>query len=140
MGSGLAVAIGVADQRPEHGVVAILGDGDLMMGIGSLASLSGLRPPNLLAVVLNDGRYSITGGQEIIGGGVLDSIARVLPGVSWAEAVEPGDVEREVRSLPRPGIVNARITDSTWPGPSPFVDPASVRIRFLSRLRSGSSD
>src|SRR5213592_524669 len=61
MGSALSVALGVAEKRPERVVVALLGDGETLMGAGSLWSLAGLAPPNLLAVVLADGHYSITG-------------------------------------------------------------------------------
>ena len=62
----LAVALGVAEARADRAVVALLGDGDLLMGAGALWSLSGLRPPNLLVLVLDDGRYSITGGQSVV--------------------------------------------------------------------------
>src|SRR4051812_50128052 len=62
MGVALAVALGVAEKRPERAVVALAGDGEVLMGAGSLWSLAGRAPENLLVVVLVDGHYSITGG------------------------------------------------------------------------------
>jgi thiamine pyrophosphate-dependent acetolactate synthase large subunit-like protein len=78
MGSALAVAMGVAEKAKERDVVAILGDGETLMGAGSLWSLAGLGPPNLLVVILSDGHYSITGGQELGVTGAFAAVARSL--------------------------------------------------------------
>src|ERR1700722_20354768 len=66
MGSALAVALGVADRCPDRSVIGLIGDGDLLMGVGSLWSMAGLAPANLLVVVLVNGLYGITGGQPLI--------------------------------------------------------------------------
>jgi thiamine pyrophosphate-dependent acetolactate synthase large subunit-like protein len=132
MGCGLAVALGVAAARPQRAVVGVVGDGDLLMGAGSLWSLSGLRPSNLLVLVLDDGRYSITGGQEVVAPDALAAVVGVLPGVESARASSPSEVASAVRSVTRPGIVLARIDEAAWPGPSPFVDPPLVRRRFAA--------
>ena len=80
MGCGLAVSLGVAEARRGRDVVAVVGDGDLLMGAGSLWSLSGLRPKNLVVLVLDDGRYSITGGQELIASDALASVLSAFAG------------------------------------------------------------
>jgi thiamine pyrophosphate-dependent acetolactate synthase large subunit-like protein len=130
MGCGLGVALGVAEARPHRDVVAVVGDGDLLMGAGSLWSLSGLRPGNLLVLVLDDGRYSITGGQDLVAPDATAAVVGALPGVASAVATSAEDVAAAVTALPRPGVVIARIDDPEWPGPSPFVDPPLVRRRF----------
>src|SRR3954468_17252013 len=61
MGVAVAVALGVAEKRPERAVVALAGDGEVLMGAGSLWSLAGRAPENLLVVVLADGHYSPPG-------------------------------------------------------------------------------
>jgi thiamine pyrophosphate-dependent acetolactate synthase large subunit-like protein len=132
MGCGLAAALGVAEARPDRDVVAVLGDGDLLMGAGSLWSLSGLRPGNLVVVVLDDGRYSITGGQDVVAPDALAPVIEALPGVSCTRGDSPGDVTQAVRDIDRPGVVLARIDEPAWPGPSPFVDPPRVRERFAA--------
>jgi thiamine pyrophosphate-dependent acetolactate synthase large subunit-like protein len=130
MGCGLAAALGVAECRPERSVIAIVGDGELLMGASSLWSLSGLRPANLLLVVLDDGRYSITGGQDLVGGSAFSGIAAALPHLHGTAAATPDAVRDAVRTLERPGIVLASVDEHVWPGPSPFVDPHRVRARF----------
>ncbi len=139
MGCGLAVALGVADARPDRAVVAVIGDGDLLMGAGSLWSLSGLRPTNLLVLILDDGRYSITGGQAVIAPAALAAVVGALPDVASAQAHSPDQVAVAVRSITRPGIVLARVDESAWPGPSPFVDPPLVRRRFADHAATGGS-
>jgi thiamine pyrophosphate-dependent acetolactate synthase large subunit-like protein len=135
MGCGLAAALGVADRRPERSVVAVLGDGDVAMGAGSLWSLAGLAPANLLVLVLDDGRYSITGGQPVIAPAVLSSVVRALPGVVGLEARTAAEVADAVAGAGRPGIVVATIDEPAWPGPSPFVEPAGVCARFRHAAR-----
>ena len=130
MGCGLATALGVADCRPDRSVVAVVGDGDLLMGASSLWTLSGLRPQNLLVLVLDDGRYSITGGQELVDPEGFRLVVGAFPGVAFAEAVTREVVADCVRDLPRPAIVLAAIDERAWPGPSPFVDPHRVLARF----------
>lgn len=137
MGCGLATALGVADCRHDRSVVAIVGDGDLLMGASSLWTLSGLRPQNLLVLVLDDGRYAITGGQELVDPEGFRLIAGAFPGVSFAEAVTPAVVADSLRDLPRPAIVLASIDDRAWPGPSPFVEPHRVLARFAERAGGG---
>ena len=132
MGCGLPVALGVADARPDREVVAVLGDGDLLMGAGALWSLSGLRPGNLVVLVLDDGRYSITGGQDVVAPETTQAVVGALPGVSSARAASGAGVAAAVASLPRPAVVLAGIDEPEWPGPSPFVDPPLVLRRFTA--------
>jgi thiamine pyrophosphate-dependent acetolactate synthase large subunit-like protein len=139
MGCGLAAALGVAECRPERGVIAVVGDGELLMGASSLWSLSGLRPANLLVLVLDDGRYSITGGQELVGGSAFGGIAEALPHLHGLEAPTPEAVAAAVTTLARPGIVLAAVDEHAWPGPSPFVDPHRVRARFLEAADPGKA-
>jgi thiamine pyrophosphate-dependent acetolactate synthase large subunit-like protein len=129
MGTALAAALGVAAKRPERPVLAILGDGEALMGASSLWTLAGIAPENLLAVVLVDGHYSITGGQTLGVPGVFADVAQAL-GLATATARTRAEVTEHVERLPRPGLLEVHYTDRAWPGPSPFVDAPVVRWRF----------
>jgi thiamine pyrophosphate-dependent acetolactate synthase large subunit-like protein len=137
MGSALAAAIGVADAVPTREVVAILGDGELLMGASSLWSMSSLAPRNLLVVVLADGRYSITGGQPLGGPPCFAEVAAALSGLAGARATSTGELSSIVASIEQPGVVEAVVEDRAWPGWSPFVDPHSVRMRFAANVAAG---
>jgi hypothetical protein len=99
------------------------------MGAGTLWSLAGIRPPNILASVLADGHYTITGGQPLGVPGTFAEVAAAL-GLASAVASAEDDVERLAAGLPRPGLLEIRYDERVWPGPSPFVDPPVVRHRF----------
>lgn len=129
MGSALAVAMGVAEKRPDRRVVAVLGDGEAVMGAGSLWSLAGVRPANLLAAVLVDGHYTITGGQPLGVPGAFVDVARAL-GLAAVASADEAEAERLARELALPGLLEIRYDERVWPGPSPFVDAPVVRARF----------
>lgn len=137
MGSAMAGALGLAEALPSRQVVAVLGDGEFLMGANTLWSLSAFRPPNLLVVVLADGAYSITGGQPIPVRLRLAEVADALDGLSGATAATPEALRAELLSLPQPGVIEARITEAVRPGPSPFVDPPEVVRRVRSTVRRG---
>lgn len=129
MGCALPAALGVADALPGRRVVALLGDGELLMGATALWSLAALAPANLLAVVLADGAYSITGGQPLGGPGRFAEVAATL-GVASRRVESAEAVVEAAAALPRPALVEAAVTEVEWPGPSAFVDPAVTRHRF----------
>ena len=136
MGTALAAAIGVAEKQPARGVVALLGDGEALMGAGSFWSLAGIAPPNLLAVVLIDGHYTITGDQPLAVPDAFGAVAAAL-GLATATARTAAEIATHVESLPRPAVLEVRYEERTWPGPSPFVDPPVVRWRFERAAREG---
>ena len=134
MGSALATALGVADAVPNRQVVALLGDGELLMGASSLWSMSSFAPRNLVVVVLADGRYSITGGQPLAGATRFADVVNTLPGLSGARASSVDELLSVLAKIARPGLVEAVIDDRAWPGWSPFVDPHSVKARFAANV------
>ena len=63
MGGAAMVGLGLALAQPLRRVLVITGDGELLMGLGSLATVALQRPPNLAIVALDNGRYGETGMQ-----------------------------------------------------------------------------
>jgi len=63
MGAAAMVGLGLAIARPERRVLVVTGDGDMLMGLGSLATIGVERPPNLAIVAFDNGRYAETGMQ-----------------------------------------------------------------------------
>ena len=56
MGGASSLALGLALAQPDRSVIVITGDGEQLMGIGSLATIGAQRPDNLTIVVLDNGR------------------------------------------------------------------------------------
>jgi thiamine pyrophosphate-dependent acetolactate synthase large subunit-like protein len=57
------IGLGVALAQPKLPVVVITGDGEMLMGMGSLATVGQQQPKNLTIVVLDNEAYGETGGQ-----------------------------------------------------------------------------
>ena len=63
MGGAAMIGLGLALAQPQLRIVVITGDGEMLMGIGSLATVGVQRPKNLAIVVFDNGAYGETGGQ-----------------------------------------------------------------------------
>jgi len=63
MGAAAMVGLGLAIARPERRVLVVTGDGEMLMGLGALATIGVQRPPNLAIVVFDNARYAETGMQ-----------------------------------------------------------------------------
>lgn len=64
MGGAAALGLGLALAQPDKPVVVITGDGEQLMGIGSLATIAAKQPKNLTIVVLDNGHFGETGMQQ----------------------------------------------------------------------------
>lgn len=64
MGAAVPFALGLAFAQPERRVLAVTGDGDLMMSIGALATVGVMQPPNLGILCVDNGHYGETGYQQ----------------------------------------------------------------------------
>jgi thiamine pyrophosphate-dependent acetolactate synthase large subunit-like protein len=63
MGGAVMIGLGLALAQPKLPVVVITGDGEMLMGMGSLATVGLQKPGNLSIVVLDNEAYGETGGQ-----------------------------------------------------------------------------
>lgn len=64
MGGAAMVGLGLAFAQPSRRVLVITGDGEMLMGLGSLATIAAARPRNLRVVVIDNECYGETGGQR----------------------------------------------------------------------------
>ncbi|MDX3387982.1 thiamine pyrophosphate-dependent enzyme [Streptomyces niveiscabiei] len=63
MGGAAPLALGLALAQPDRPAVALTGDGEHLMGIGTLATIGAQLPPNLTLVVLDNAHFGETGMQ-----------------------------------------------------------------------------
>ena len=74
MGGAVMIGLGLALAQPELPVVVITGDGEMLMGMGSLATVGLQKPKNLTIVVLDNEVYGETGGQASHTAGNVDLV------------------------------------------------------------------
>ncbi len=81
MGQVTSLGLGLALAQPGRGVIALCGDGSLLMNLGSLVTIA-QHPADLWLVLLDNGQYEITGGQPVAGAGRTD-FAGVARAAGW---------------------------------------------------------
>jgi phosphonopyruvate decarboxylase len=64
MGATMGMGLGLALARPDRRVLAVVGDGELLMNLGSLAMIAVQNPRNLVTICVDNGHYGETGNQE----------------------------------------------------------------------------
>jgi thiamine pyrophosphate-dependent acetolactate synthase large subunit-like protein len=88
MGGAVMIGLGVALAQPKLPVVVITGDGEMLMGMGSLATVGLQKPKNLTIVVLDNEVYGETGGQASHTGTNTDLVGVAKScGISDARAI-----------------------------------------------------
>jgi thiamine pyrophosphate-dependent acetolactate synthase large subunit-like protein len=138
MGLACPIALGVALAQPQRRVVALEGDGSLLMQLGALATVATLAPKNLVVFVWDNGCYQITGSQPTLTSTSADLVA-VAKGCGLARsfwAKDESDFEQLLditRTEDGPWLIAAR-TDDRPPAKATERDPAQIRDRFMRGL------
>jgi len=140
-GMGLAVptALGVALAQPSRRVLALTGDGEIMMGIGSLAVVADQNPQNLAILVLDNEHFAETGRQIGLTANRTD-IAAVARGFGLDRTMtvtEQGQVAELAEFLFQgqgPALAVAKIALSEDPWRLPEKDGATIARRFRLAL------
>ena len=120
MGQAAPFALGLAMAQPEKRVVLITGDGEMLMGLGSLATIANEAPGNLAVLVMDNGAYTETGGQPTATASVTD-LQTIAHGAGFRETCTIRE-ERELASLrdkmlcaPGPFFANVKIVAEALP-------------------------
>jgi thiamine pyrophosphate-dependent acetolactate synthase large subunit-like protein len=109
MGGAVMIGLGIALAQPELPVLVITGDGEMLMGMGSLATVGLQKPKNLTIVVLDNEVYGETGGQashtaatvDLVGVAHSCGIADVRTLATMAEIEDFTPSMQDVSSGPR---------------------------------------
>jgi len=139
MGGSTSLGLGLALAQPSRSVVVITGDGEILMGIGSLASIAAKQPPNLTVVVLDNGHYGETGMQKSHTSLGTDLVA-VAKGFGIGTAYSVDSVDRcasiAERSKARDGttFVQVFIEANEPPRALPPRDGVHIKNRFRAAL------
>jgi thiamine pyrophosphate-dependent acetolactate synthase large subunit-like protein len=138
MGLAIPIALGVAIAQPDRHVVALEGDGSLLMQLGCLATVAERAPKNLTIVVWDNGIYQITGSQPTPGAATADivAIARGAGIANSAWAADESDFDRLVASALKGGtssLIVVRIDGKPAIGATDR-DPVQIRERFMRGL------
>jgi thiamine pyrophosphate-dependent acetolactate synthase large subunit-like protein len=141
MGGTAMIGLGLALAQPGRRVAVLTGDGDMLMGIGSLATIGVKQPKNLAIVVLDNTHYGETGMQPSHTRSGIDLVAMALAcRFKQARAVsrieDAADVRGQLHTGEGPILVSARINEEDVPRVLPLRDGHTIKQRFMDALSS----
>lgn len=138
MGLAIPIALGVALGQPKRRVIALEGDGSLLMQMGALGTVAAAKPKNLVIIVFDNAMYQITGKQPTLTASTVDLVqvakASGLAQSAWAK--DEADYEALVDAAlasEKPSFIAAR-TDDQKPAGVTDRDPARIKLRFMDAL------
>lgn len=144
MGSAAMVGLGLASAQAGRSVLVVTGDGELMMGLGALATIAVRKPPNLTIAVMDNGRFGETGMQVSHTGRGIE-IARVAAslGFSWAKEIRDmsavEELREQLRSRDGTKLAAVKVAADDPPRVLPPRDGVYVKNRFRAALGFASS-
>ncbi len=141
MGLACPIALGVALAQPERGVIALEGDGSILMALGCLTTIAKVAPRNLTIVIMDNGIYQITGKQATATASTTDIVA-VARGCGIAASHWVRDETHFEELTTRrfeeggPVLLGVKIDDAPGTAQTPR-DPMLIRSRFMQGLGTG---
>jgi thiamine pyrophosphate-dependent acetolactate synthase large subunit-like protein len=143
MGGAAPMGLGLALAQPDRPVLVVTGDGEMLMGIGALATIGQKRPRNLTLAVLDNGHYGETGMQAShTGRGVdLAAVARGC-GIEVASTVTDMSAVTALRQSVHRRVACTfaviRIAAGELPRALPPRDSVHIKNRFRAGLGYGT--
>jgi thiamine pyrophosphate-dependent acetolactate synthase large subunit-like protein len=139
MGGAAMIGLGLANAQPQRRVLVLTGDGEMLMGLGSLATVGAQRSANLAIVVIDNEHYAETGMQPShTGRGVdLAGVARAAGFAHASTVATPADLEALVPrlyALPGPLLAVVKVIAEPAAIALPPRDGAYLRSRFRAAL------
>jgi thiamine pyrophosphate-dependent acetolactate synthase large subunit-like protein len=139
MGGAAMIGLGLALARPDRRVLVVTGDGEMLMGMGALATIAVQKPANLAVVVLDNGAFGETGMQQshTAAGADLAAIAKGsgFPAVETIE--DEAGVTRlaaRLRNIGGPLLARVRVAAVEHPRVLPEKDGVALKQRFRAAI------
>ena len=136
MGGAASIGLGIALAQPDRRVLVLTGDGEMLMGMGSLATIALQKPENLAVVVIDNECYGETGMQQ-----THTAFGVALPGVAAAVGLPVTGMVRDqaeldtvlpvIREAPGPVFYSIKVKAEELE----FVLPTNDGVVLKNRMR-----
>jgi thiamine pyrophosphate-dependent acetolactate synthase large subunit-like protein len=138
MGQAAMMGLGLALAQPKRRVLVITGDGEMLMGLGSLATIGAQKPANLTVVVIDNERYGETGMQQThtADGVDLNGVARAC----GLNIVDMKDLASAIHKDAGPHFRAIKVKAEKIPLVLPPREGALLKARFRRALLGAKAD
>jgi thiamine pyrophosphate-dependent acetolactate synthase large subunit-like protein len=143
MGGAAMIGLGLALAQPKLKVAVITGDGEMLMGMGALATIGVQQPNNLAVIVFDNQRYGETGMQasHTDNGVDLVGVARACGFKQAYDVTDEAGLKRlagELRALKETLFARVRIAADDPPRVLPSKDGVELKLRFRKAVAAAS--
>ena len=137
MGLASSIGLGLALKNPKKRFFIFDGDGNVLMNLGSLATIGATEPKNLVHIVFDNSLHESTGGQPTISKKIdIYSIARALKYKTYKAATknELENTLRKIKKIKGPILVLIKISKSKTTSRRVDIDAIKIKQRFMESL------
>ena len=132
-------SLGVALAKPNKQVVTFDGDGNVLMGMGTLATVGALKPKNFIHVVFDNEVYGTTGNQPTISNVVpLEKVAKAAGYVNTVRVLDRDDLVYEFKDLLKkdgPSMLLIKVNEFQEEAERILLDPPDLTKRFMNAIK-----
>ena len=143
MGIASAIGLGVALAQPSRKVVVLDGDGNVLMGMGTLATVGALKPKNFIHIVYDNEVYGSTGNQPTISQSVrLEQVAKAAGYRNVERVRELDDLVYEARTMLKqdgPSFLLVKVSELAEDVGRVEIEPAAMTRRFREAATGGKT-
>ena len=145
MGQAAMIGLGLALAQPKRRVLVVTGDGEMLMGLGSLATIGVQQPKNLSVVVIDNGRYGETGMQvtHTASGVDLAAVAKACLFKSSTVVAREGELsglKKSIHEKAGPHFAVVKVVVEKIPLVLPPREGALLKARFRRALLGDKAD
>ncbi len=140
MGGALSTSLGLALSKPCQKILCVSGDGDILMSLGSLATIGSCKIKNLLIICIDNESYLETGNQKshTANGINLDKIASGC-GLLTKNVVTKQDLKEASLLINNffegPLLINLKVNSSPPPNYSRNFNAYQEQTKFRSYVK-----
>lgn len=141
MGLASSIALGIALKKPKKRIFVFDGDGNILMNLGSLATIGKIKPKNLIHVVFDNSIHESTGGQPTHSSVIsIEKIAKVCGYKIFKinSKMEFKKVLAKIKKIKGPILILVKISKSKIISKRVDINAVKIKQRFIKSLKNNS--
>jgi sulfopyruvate decarboxylase subunit beta len=139
-----SIALGMALGLPERRVVALDGDGSLLMNLCSLPTVARMKPKNFLHIVFDNGVYEASGSKQTATGSGADLVglarAAGIENAHWTNSLEKlAQTAKRGLSGDGPSFIGVKVSTERASVPPYPIDEVENKYRFIRYVEKSAN-
>lgn len=137
MGLSSSIGLGLALKNPRKLIIVFDGDGNILMNLGSLATIGALKPTNLVHIIFDNSSHESTGGQPTCTTVIkIDEIAKSVNYKTYKTTTKKNLIEiiDKIKNISGPIMIIIKIRTGGLVNKRISIDPVRIKQRFMRSL------